>query len=406
MKILHTSDWHLGKRLGDFSRMGEQQLVLDEIIAVAEAEKVDVVIVAGDLFDTFNPPAEAVDLFYRSLKKLANGGKRPVVAIAGNHDSPERIESPDPLARECGIVFIGSPNSIVAPFKLDTGFEVLRSEEGFVEFKIPDFEAPLRIVHTAYANEFRLKTYLGSEDNEEQLREILARRWKQLSGNYCNNDGVNILLSHLFFVKDGADWPEEPEDEKPILHVGGAQAVFSSNIPTEMQYVALGHLHRKQTVDSEPCPVMYSGSPVSYSFAEADQKKFVLLADIQPGEKAVLKEIELCSGKKLLRFKANGIEEAVIWLEANRDCLVELTVVSETYLTAADRKILSNAHNGIVNIIPEVTTMPDSVKTARVDLTKTTEELFCDYFRYEKGQEPGERLLGLFRELQAQEDEI
>lgn len=406
MKILHTSDWHLGKRLGDFSRIGEQQLVLDEIIAIAEAEKVDVVIVAGDLFDTFNPPTEAVDLFYRSLKKMADGGRRPVVAIAGNHDSPERIESPDPLARECGIVFIGSPNTVVAPFKLESGFEVLRSEEGFVELKIPGFDAPLRIVHTAYANEFRLKTYLGSSDIEEQLREILARRWKQLSDMYCNSDGVNVLLSHLFFVKDGADWPEEPDDEKPILHIGGAQAVYSSNIPTQMQYVALGHLHRKQTVDFEPCPMMYSGSPISYSFAEAGQKKFVLLADIQPGEKAALKEIELCSGKKLLRFKANGIEEAVVWLEANQDCLVELTVVSETYLTASDRKKLGNVHNGIVNVIPEVTSKSDSVETVKVDLTKTTEELFCDYFKHQKGQEPGERLMELFRELQAQEDEL
>lgn len=406
MKILHTSDWHLGKRLGDFSRIGEQQLVLDEIIAVAEAEKVDVVIVAGDLFDTFNPPTEAVDLFYRSLKKLADGGRRPVVAIAGNHDSPERIESPDPLARECGIVFIGSPNTVVAPFKLDNGFEVLRSEEGFVELKVPNCEAPLRILHTAYANEFRLKTWLGSDDTEGQLREILARRWKHLSDTYCNSEGVNILLSHLFFVKDGADWPEEPDDEKPILHVGGAQAVYSSNIPTEMQYVALGHLHRKQTVDYEPCPVMYSGSPISYSFAEAGQKKFVVLAEIQPGKKTALKEIELCSGKKLLRFKANGIEEAVIWLEANQDCLIELTVVSETYLTASDRKSLSSAHSGIVNIIPEVTSKPYSVDTVKVDLTKTTEELFCDYFKHEKGQEPSERLLELFRELQAQEDEL
>ncbi len=98
MKMLHTSDWHLGKRLEDFSRLEEQKAVMQEICEIAEREQVDVVIVAGDLFDTFNPPTEAVDLLYKTLKRLTANGRRPVIAIAGNHDSPDRIEAPDPLA--------------------------------------------------------------------------------------------------------------------------------------------------------------------------------------------------------------------------------------------------------------------------------------------------------------------
>ena len=133
MRILHTSDWHLGKRLDDFSRLEEQRAVLQEIREVADREEVDVVLVAGDLFDTFNPPTEAVELLYKTLKGLTNDGRRPVIAIAGNHDSPDRIESPDPLARECGIIFTGYPHSIVPPFALDSGLKVLRSDEGFVE---------------------------------------------------------------------------------------------------------------------------------------------------------------------------------------------------------------------------------------------------------------------------------
>ena len=90
MKILHTSDWHLGKRLNDRERAGEQVAVMDEIVRVADEEAVDAVIVAGDLFDTFNPPVEAIELLYRTLHRLARGGHRLVVAIAGNHDSPDR----------------------------------------------------------------------------------------------------------------------------------------------------------------------------------------------------------------------------------------------------------------------------------------------------------------------------
>ena len=98
MIILHTSDWHLGKRLDEFSRIEEQNEVLQEICDIADNENANVIIIAGDLFDTFNPPTEAVELFYKTLKKLSKNGNRAVIALAGNHDSPERIEAPDPLA--------------------------------------------------------------------------------------------------------------------------------------------------------------------------------------------------------------------------------------------------------------------------------------------------------------------
>src|ERR1035437_2649810 len=117
MKILHTSDWHLGKRLEGFSRLNEQSAVLQEICDIADSEKAEAVIIAGDLFDTFNPSTEAVELFYHFTKKLTNNGTRPVIAIAGNHDSPERIEAPDPLAPECGILFSGFPHPVISSFE-------------------------------------------------------------------------------------------------------------------------------------------------------------------------------------------------------------------------------------------------------------------------------------------------
>ncbi|MCB0293286.1 MAG: exonuclease subunit SbcD, partial [Calditrichaeota bacterium] len=101
MKILHTADWHLGKRLERFSRLEEQREVLEEICGIAEQEAVDAVIIAGDIYDTFNPASEAVELFYKTVKRLADEGRRAVVAIAGNHDSPDRFAAPEPLAREC-----------------------------------------------------------------------------------------------------------------------------------------------------------------------------------------------------------------------------------------------------------------------------------------------------------------
>lgn len=406
MKILHTSDWHLGKRLENFSRMEEQQNILQEICEIADNENVDAVLVAGDLFDTFNPPTEAVDLLYKSLKRLTDNGKRPVIAIAGNHDSPDRIEAPDPLARECGIIFTGYPNSKVQKFELETGLKILKSDEGFFEIQLPQNNIPLRILLTPYANEYRLKTALGHENSEEELRKILQQKWNDLAVKHCDNSGVNILISHLFMVEKGSEFPEEPADEKPILHIGGVQAVYTENIPNQIQYTALGHLHRMHAVDKNTNTVFYSGSPLSYSFAETNQKKYVIIIEVEPGKKVIVNEKELTNGKKLLRYRAEGMEDALKWLTGNTENLVELTLVTNTFLTASERKQLNSAHSGIITIIPEVlneTELTASDKKS-IDLTKNMNELFRDYFKHIKGQEPNSEIMELFTEILAEEE--
>jgi exonuclease SbcD len=405
MKLLHTSDWHLGKRLEDFSRIAEQQAVMNEICEIADRENIDAALIAGDLFDTFNPPTEAVDLFYKTLKRLSNNGRRPVIAIAGNHDSPDRIEAPDPLARECGIIFAGYPNSVVAPFELESGLKITRSEPGFFEVQLPGNSVPLRILSTPYASEIRLKTYLSPDDSEEELRQLLQKNWQLLADKYCDADGVNVLLTHLFVAGKGTELPEEPEDEKPILHVGGAQVVYPENIPTQVQYTALGHLHRMHNAGKSP--VYYSGSPLSYSFAEANQKKYVLVVEIEPQLEAEVREVELMQGKKLLRKRAEGMEEALEWLSKNQDCLVELTLVTDTFLTAMERKTIAAAHSGIIAIIPEVQggIETNTAGTKTIDLSKSMDQLFVDYFRHKKGQDPNDELIKLFTEIMAEEDD-
>lgn len=406
MRILHTADWHLGKRLDDFPRLEEQREVMEEICEIAEQEAADVVLVAGDLFDTFNPPTEAVDLLYRTLKRLSAEGRRPVIAIAGNHDSPDRIEAADPLARECGILFAGYPHTEIPPYLLESGLRVLKSDKGFLELLLPGSSFPLRILFTPYANEYRLKTFLGQEESEKELRSILQERWQHLADSYCDQQGVNILLSHLFVVRRGDTLPEEPEEEKPILQVGGAQAIFTENIPSQIQYTALGHLHRMHFVEKGPSPVCYSGSPLSYSFAEAGQQKQLLMIDLEPGVAAVVRELPLTRSKMLLRKRAEGIDEALQWLSENRDALVELTIVTDSFLTAMERRALMAAHPGIVSIIPEVTDAEKLTESGQkqIDLTKGMEALFRDYFRHEKGQEPNDEIMQLFHEIVAEEE--
>jgi exonuclease SbcD len=406
MRLLHTSDWHLGKRLENFSRLEEQRAVLNEICEIAEFESVNAVIISGDLFDTYNPPTEAVDLFYKTLKRLSNNGKRAVIAIAGNHDSPDRIEAPDPLARECGILFAGFPNSLIKPFNLESGLAVTASESGFIELQLPNIAEPLRIIMTPYANELRLKTFLGHENSEEALREILKNSWAEKALKFCNTNGVNILAGHLLMMQENGMQPEEPEDEKPILFIGGAQAIYSNDIPSEIQYVALGHLHRKQTIDKEPCPILYSGSPLAYSFSEANQDKYVILIDANPGKPVNISEILLKESKLLIRKRFEDIDEAVNWLNNHPEVYVELTIVSDTYLSSEERKRLNEAHDGIVTLIPEIihNKSIDHESDLQIDLNKKMDELFIDFFHNKKGQNPNERMMNLFKEILSEEE--
>lgn len=405
IKILHTADWHLGKRLDDFSRLPEQTEVLEEICEIVEKEAVDLVLVAGDLFDTFNPSAEAQGLFYKTLKRLGNNGKRAVVAIAGNHDQPERIEAPDHLARECGIIFIGYPNTKIATCNTSDGLCITQSEEGFIELKLNQCEIPLRIIVTPYANEFRLRTYLGSEDPDEELRTLLKGRWQALADKYCDGNGINILCSHLFFQVKGEPALEEPEDEKPILYIGGAQAIFSEDIPPQIQYVALGHLHRYQVIANDPCPIVYSSSPLSYSFAEAGQEKYVVLIEAELNKKLSYKKQALTKGKPLLRNRFETMDEALVWLLENQNALVEITMVTDEYLPVKDRKALNQSHSGIVNIIPEVKNKAFILdQKGSIDLNKSIEQLFIEFFHHNKGQAPDDLTMEIFKEVLGVED--
>ncbi|HOU83738.1 MAG TPA: exonuclease subunit SbcD [Spirochaetota bacterium] len=406
MRILHTSDWHLGKQLNGYPRHAEQVEVMEEICLIAENECIDAVIISGDIFDTANPPIESTELLYSTLKKLSNNGKRAVIAIAGNHDSPDRIEAPDSLARECGIIFAGYPNSCIRPFELDSGLKVIDSSNGFISLSLPGKDIPLRIILTPYANEIRLKTYLGEQNSEEELRTVLMNKWNETASKYCDGKGVNILAAHLLFMNEGGEMPEEGDDEKPILHIGGAQAVFTNNIPPQIQYTAAGHLHRKQIMSNENSPVVYSGSPIAYSFGEADQKKYIVIAEIKPDQKAEIKNIELTKGKKLLRACFENTTEAEKWLKTNSNALVELTMATDTFLSAEERKCLYASHDGIVALIPDVANKNELSQNSKIiDLQKNIEDLFIDYFVHKENVKPSDDIIALFKEVIAEENE-
>lgn len=401
LKILHTADWHLGKRLERFSRLNEQTQVLQEICEIAEQENVDLVLLAGDLFDTFNPSIEAIELFYKTLKRLAKNGERPVIAIAGNHDSPERINAPDPLARECGIICIGYPNAKVIPFEMNNRFTIVHSDEGFIELKLDKYPHPIRVLHTAYANEIRLQKELDKESTGVALNDILQRHWTKLADQYCDDKGINLLISHLYMADKNGEIPEEPDGEKP-LKMGNADLLYNNIIPLQIQYTALGHLHRFHQLGKADNPVIYSGSPLSYSFSEAGQQKYIVLLHAEPQKPIEYKKVELKKGYPLSRKKFFSVDEAIEWLTNHPNHLVELTLVSNTFLQADDMKRLHKAHDKIVMIIPQITMQKEDISAEdnQVNLDQDIKGLFIDYFKQKyAGQVPNEDILNLFDEI-------
>ena len=401
MKILHTADWHLGKRLDRFSRLEEQVLVMNEIVEIADEQKVDMVLIAGDLFDNFNPSVEATELFYKTLKQLSLNGKRPVIAISGNHDSPNFIDAPNPLARECGIILIGHPNAKINDFELEH-FKIANSKEGFLELQIKNQDFPIRILHTPYANEIRLKEYFG-ENKEDELNKILAENWKNLADEFCDENGVNLLMAHLYMNKKGAPILEEPEGEKPIK-IGNADLIFSDSIPGQIQYTALGHLHAFNNIGTIEKPVVYSSSPLCYSFSEAGQTKYISLIEAIPNQEVSFEKIALKNGKSLVRKTFDSVEKTVNWLMENQNSFVEITLESETFLKAEERKQIYQSHPGIVHLIPKIKNQEIfENQVQEINLNQDILPLFRDYFKSKNaGQKPNEDLINLFNEINSQ----
>ncbi|WP_291728198.1 metallophosphoesterase family protein [Bernardetia sp.] len=409
MKILHTADWHLGKKLGDFSRLEEQKEVLDELCQIADAQNVDVVLIAGDLFDIPLPSNEANQLFLKTLQRLSKNASRPVVAIAGNHDSAQYIANFSVWGSELGIFLLGYPNDKLPKIKLESGLEILRSEEGFLELMMPHWEYPLRLLLTPYANELRLKTYFSLENQEQELREFLQEHWHNQTENYLDEKGINILMGHLFVMKKGEPQPRESDDEKSIL-VGSAQPIFTENFPKKnIQYVALGHLHRYHSTQKEPFPVVYSGSLLAYSFSEAFQKKYVVLLDAKANEPISYEKIELTNCKPLQRRTFSEVEKALEWLKedqsSTKTSLIELTIETDNFLSAADAQLLYAAHKGIVGtIIPRIKGKKENLE-AKIDYSRNMNELFVDFFKKQNnGQAPNKEIMQLFEEVKNREE--
>ena len=406
MRILHTSDWHLGKNLEHINRIDEQREFIDYFCKTVEELKIELVLVAGDIYDTYNPSAAAEELFYDAIDRLNDKGKRVVVVIAGNHDNPERLCAASPLAYKNGIILLGYPGSDAAVYKISGGnIKIVDSGPGWLELNVPCCDHNAVIITLPYPSESRLKELLSQQADEEFLQKAYSDKigsiFASLSKKF-RKDTVNLAVGHLFIVGG-----KESESER-TLQVGGALTVDASILPSNADFIALGHLHRPQEIQNAPCPVFYSGSPLAYSFSEAEHSKAVYIVDAVPGKKAEVAPHYLNCGKPLRRWIAEkGIGQALQWCEEGRDsnAWVDLEIVTDRFLTSEEQKCMRSLHSGIINIRIKLKTEDVEILNPQSREGRKIDELFKDYFKYRMQTEIPEELMGAFIEVLNDDDD-
>ncbi|MDT8718582.1 exonuclease SbcCD subunit D [Clostridium sp. 19966] len=403
MRILHTADWHLGKYLDGIknSRLDEQEKFIDELIDIVEEKNIQLVIIAGDIYDNSNPPARAERLFYKTLKRLSAGGERTILIIAGNHDNPERLAASNPLALEQGIIILGTPKATISPGSYGS-IQVAASIEGALELKIG--EERVAIVTLPYPSEKRLNEIFIDKSSDEERQSTYSDRIKQvfseLSGCY-REDTINIAISHIYVVGG------ESSDSERQIELGGSLAVRPEALPEKAQYIALGHLHRPQRVKGISTKAYYSGSPIQYSKSEIGYSKCVYLIDVKAGEEANVEEIYLKNYKPIEIWKCKGVEEALEKCKANsdKDSWVYIEIETEEYISQEYIKQMNEYKKDIVEILPKIVGQ-ETEEEEEINISeKSILELFKDFYLSQRGVEPKEDILKLFSEIAYSEGE-
>ena len=376
MKILHTSDWHVGKRLMGRERLQEQAEVLDEIVAICDREQIDLVLLAGDVYDTYTPSAEAEQLFYAKIKRVA-GEHRAVFLISGNHDDGVRLSAVAPLSGEHGIYVMGNARTIPLPETNNRATRAIQMGTGFAIFENAN-GVRVYVGALPYPNEARFKEEKSDLPYVERIQ-----GWMQESMQGNAENLPSVFMGHLF-VAGGAVSDSERE-----IDLGGARAVPPDALP-KADYIALGHLHKKQKMGKGN--VYYSGSPLQYSFDETADKSVKVFTLNQNGVQN-LKDIPLTKGKKLLRLQAENVEDALILLQGYPDNLVEMKLLLSSPLTSDDSARLAAKEN-LVSLITEISGEQDLQFESRKGLADSA--LFDAFYQAEYNSQPDEQVKTLF----------
>ncbi|BCE02627.1 exonuclease SbcCD subunit D [Marinicellulosiphila megalodicopiae] len=254
MRILHTSDWHIGRQFHNVSLLDDQKVCLEQLIEMLKVQKIDLLLIAGDIYDRSVPPAEAVSILHKTLSHICLELKIKVVIISGNHDGPERLGFGADLLQQSGLYILTDIKQIASPIKIQI------NNQSVNVYGIPYCQP--EHVRNVFKND--VKTF---DDAHTFLVDQITQSF--------NKDDINILMSHCF-----VGGSEVSESERP-LSIGGADTVTWQPM-AQFDYVALGHLHAPQYRGETH--IRYSGSLMKYSFSEVNQKKSVTIIECSKDE--------------------------------------------------------------------------------------------------------------------------
>ena len=290
MKLLHTSDWHVGKTIRGHSRAPEHEAVLSEIVSLAGEHSVDLVIVAGDLFETATPTAEAESLVYRTLLQLLDTGAH-VAVISGNHDNARRLRAVAPVFEALGRIHL-----VTEPTRPDDGGVIRLSMAGGEEVRLAmlPFVSKRGVVRAADLME--AAAYENTQAYADRIRLLI----ETLTAEF-GTDTVNILAAHAFVYGGQLGGGER------AAHFIDEYAVSAQSFPVTASYVALGHVHRPQRI-AGAAPIHYCGSPLQLDFGEEDQQKQVNLVEIEPGVPPVVTPLPISGGRALRTLRGTVAE--------------------------------------------------------------------------------------------------
>ena len=380
MRIVHTSDWHVGRRWKGVHRTEEMKAVIDHLAGFIERESVDLVLHSGDVFDSRNPNGEAERLVNEFLVRVGRTGAHTVL-IAGNHDDPDRFDARALLASGVNVHIVGRPKAAArgGTFPIET-----RGGEAAIVAALP-FASPGVWVSA-----------LDLAGEEAAARSRYAHMFQQAVRNVCGEyrgGAVNLLLAHTHL--EGAAFGASERR----VHLSDDWAATPQTLPTDASYIALGHIHKPQKV-AGMLPAWYAGSPLQLDFGESGQEKTFLFIEAVPRRPALVEPIPYEGGRPL-RAVAGTPEELQDYAAGDRqDCWLQVTVK----LTAKDPDI----NRRIRQMLP-------TALVVRVDLPQTeaatgdrpaagasATELYAAYHRRAHEREPEPTVLAEFGRLHEQ----
>lgn len=369
MKIMHLSDLHIGKKVNEYSMLQDQIYILKEILRIIDNEKVETVIIAGDVYDRSLPPNEALELFDEFLYQLS-GRNVNVFVISGNHDSPERISYGGRMMTENKIFLSPVYDGNVKPITLNDDY-------GEVNFYLLPFVRPADI-----------RRYFPDE-NIENYTDAVKVAIDNMNVDFSER---NILVTHQFVT--GAELSESED-----IMVGGTDNI-SGEVFDGFDYVALGHIHREQTVGKDN--IRYCGTPLKYSFSEAKNIKSVTILDFNDKGNIEYSKIPLTPLRDMREIRGTYYE---LTLKSNYE-----STNTEDYLhiTLTDEEDIPDAIGKLRSIYPNIMKLDyDNLRTrgsGTVDAIENIEskspfELFADLFKQQNNQDMSEEQEEIMRNL-------